>query len=178
MATVRFIPSQTAIGIGGQRASIFQSVFPNLRQPDATGMFSNPAMIPHLQLPSRPGGPQPANSPVPPPPGPVIHKSAATVAAEKVAAQLAANPPVPKPKTVLPTRANTPARQSAGTQNTNFVNRTLELRQMNPNAPGGLFGPQTPEQILFNNPLAPNVRETAPMRNNTGPSLNVLFPTR
>ena len=49
-------------------------------------------------------------------------KSAAAVAAEKVAARLAANPVKPVVAPVTPTRANTPATQSAGTINTNYIN--------------------------------------------------------
>jgi hypothetical protein len=158
-STVR--PSQTAIGIGGQRASIFQSVFPNLRQPDATGMFSNPAMIPHLPMPN--GQPARANSPATPPPevlNPTIHKSAATRAAEAVAAHLAAYPPPVKPPTVIPTRQNTAPRETAGTRNTNMANQSLQALGLQP-LPGSTLPLASPQ-----------------MRNPTGPSLNTLFPTR
>lgn len=163
-STVR--PQQTAIGIGGQRASIFQSVFPNLRQPDATGMFSNPAMIPHLPMPT--GQPQRANSPASPAPAgpaPIIHKTAATLAAEKVAAHLAA---FPKPQVsaspyVKATRENTAPRESAGTKNTNQANESLRIL--------GLQLPGTPNAL-------PSVQNSPQMRNQTGPSLNTLFPTR
>lgn len=59
----RVRPAESAIGIGGKRHSIFQSVFPNLPHGDVTGMFSNPAMIPHL--PARPSPPPAPAAPAP-----------------------------------------------------------------------------------------------------------------
>lgn len=160
-------PSQLAPAIGAKRTGIFQSIFPAMKPSDATGVFSNPAMIPHL--PARP------TSPATPAPIPETRKSAGTRAAEAVAAHLATYPKPSPNSYVAATRANTAPRKSAGTKNTEFANSVLAAGGSNVQNPGGLFSQQNAEDILRRNPLAPNVRDTAQMRPGpSSPFLNAL----
>lgn len=164
-------PAHQAISIGAARTNVFRTVFPSMPTPDATGLRSNPATAQHLL---------PANSPAAPPPAPVIHLSAAARAAQAVAAHLAANPPPPKTPYVTPTRYNTPLAQSMGTRNTNFANSVIQAGGTNARYGGtaGIFAPQTPDQILSNNPLAPKAYRVPPPPTPGFSSayLNTLFP--
>jgi hypothetical protein len=113
MATARFTNSD-ASNIPGLRGRALQSVFPGMQMPGPTANSpATPVSGPATPAPTREFA---MRAPTP------NHISAATRAAQAVAAHLAANPVRPATPYVPQTRANTAPTQSAGTINTNYVN--------------------------------------------------------
>lgn len=122
MATAR--PTNAPSDIPGLRNRALQSVFPGLTGgPSPTGP-ATPANTRDFAM----------RAPTP------NHLSAAARAAQAVAAHLAANPVRPATPYVAPTRANTPATQSAGTINTNYVN-SAQTQGVNGVTPPNIYAP-------------------------------------